>query len=104
MEIYGVFKPMDDQIDGNHGKRPARLNLSKTGSKRGIKGFRAPVGKTRPCSAALTILLIKQEYGWLLVVFYVVCFGFPQVSISFIGCLCVLYVFELLLVFLLPSL
>ena len=33
---------MDDQTDGNHGKRPARLNLSKTGSKRGIKGFPGP--------------------------------------------------------------
>ena len=57
MEIDGAIKPVCDQKDGNQGKRPALLNLSKTGSKRGIKGFPGPFCKRRPCSAALTILL-----------------------------------------------
>ena len=57
MEIDGAFKPIGDQINGNQGKRPAQLNLSKTGSKRGIKRFPGPFCKRMPCSAALTILL-----------------------------------------------
>ena len=76
MEIYGVFKPMDDQIDGNHGKRPARLNLSKTGSKRGIKGFPGPCWQDEALFCGFDDPP-KQEYGWLLVVFYVFCFGLP---------------------------